>query len=117
MQESGARSIGMTAPPAAAAEPIAGNFQSAAHTLGSEHEIDHPAELIGNEVADDARPIAGFLRRYDRRSAGLAPFEHERLACTCVAKPIPMHGHPTMGRRQGTIIDRVSDEIVQHYGR
>ena len=73
----------MTAPPNAAAEPIARNFQSAADAVGSEHKLDRPAELIGNEIADNARAVAGFPRRNNRRSADLLPFEDERLACAC----------------------------------
>jgi hypothetical protein len=50
-----------------------GNLNSAAHAFGGEHEIDHPSELVRNEIADKVCAVAGLnLGRY-RGTASLAP--------------------------------------------
>ena len=46
----------------------------AAHPFRRHDEVDRAAELVGDEVADEARAVAGLRRRgRDRRAAGLAP--------------------------------------------
>src|SRR5262245_2189203 len=57
------------------AQPLRRNFHSATYALGSEDILHGAAELVGNELADHRRTIAGRARNGDRRPAGFAPFK------------------------------------------
>ena len=39
------------------AQPLPGNFEPAPHSLRGKHQVDHAAELVGDEVFDDTGTV------------------------------------------------------------
>src|SRR5262245_17196630 len=58
-----------------AADPIAGNFQSAFDAVDRMRQVDRTAELKWDKIADDACPITRLTWRQYRRAAALLPFD------------------------------------------
>ena len=62
--------------PVRAARVLTGDGNGAAHAIGSKLEIDRPAELIRNEIADDGDAVALLGWNSHNRATLLMPFEH-----------------------------------------
>src|SRR5215470_4220394 len=70
-------------------KPIVRKLQATLDPLRSEREVDRTAKLIGNEVANCARPKPRALGSCNRRPVHLRPFEDQMRMPMTVQPPLP----------------------------
>src|SRR5215813_12519486 len=70
-------------------QPFGGYFQPAADAVAREVIVDRATELVGDEVADHRRAVAGASGRVDLRAAGLPPLKHQFATGAAACRPPP----------------------------
>src|SRR5690242_12204645 len=70
-------------------EPLVRQLQATLDPRRNERKVDHTAKLIGNEVANGARPKSRVLGSCNRRPTYLRPFEDQMRTPMAVQPPLP----------------------------
>src|SRR5262245_58646832 len=58
-------------------EPVSRKLQVAADPVWSQHKVNRTTELVGDQVTNGTRPVAGLPGGDHRGATDLLPFEHE----------------------------------------
>src|SRR5215813_13529214 len=68
------------------------NLNLASHALRREHEINHAAELMRNEMAYEIGAVTGVDLGFHRRAPELLPDQHQ-IGPISVRLTVPIHGY------------------------
>src|SRR5258708_2772555 len=74
------------------------NFNFAARAVRCEYQVDGAAELMRNEIADEAAAITGLDRSRNRRAAKLAPCDRQDRRGIGTGA-VPAHRHSAVRAR------------------
>src|SRR5215470_3035686 len=90
-----------------------GNFNFAARPVSEEYQVDGTAELMRNEIADEAAAITRLDRSRDRRAAKLAPVDRQGGRGP---HAIPAYQHSAVRARERTVLRRIRHQLVNNHG-
>src|SRR5258708_20386385 len=78
--------------------------------------MDRPAELSGDEIANNADAVSTVWRSCNGRAADFAPPHHQARRIP-VGTAVPFHLDPPMWGRQCAVFRSVRHQFVQHRGQ
>ena len=94
---------------------LQGYLDCAGNTLGRKREVDGTAELVRDEIANEAGSVALLRRSRYWRTTRLAPHDDQDGRGIAAVPAFPAYGHPALRDRQCAVFGGVRYKLVQHH--